>query len=472
VSNEEKENNKKENIMKTTFRFMIIIAFLLSLFGCKCKPVDKKGDDGGGYTKVMPEWAKNATIYEVNIRQHTAEGTFAAFVKDIPRLKAMGIDILWIMPVQEIGVQNRKGSMGSYYSIQDYRKVNHEFGTLEDFKELVKTTHENGMYVILDWVANHTAWDHVWVKSHPDFYTKDSAGNFVPPVADWGDVIDLNYDNKDMRKAMIEDMKYWLTGTDIDGFRCDVAEMVPTDFWDEARKELDKVKPVFMLAEAEKPEHQVAAFDMSYSWWLLSGMNQIAKGEKPVTELDTILKWEAKNFPTGSVKMRFTTNHDENSWNGTEFERYGDGHLCFSVLCYTLPGMPLLYSGQEAGFNKRLRFFDKDTVIWGDIIYQDFYTKMNKLKKDNIALWNGSYGGDFNIIYSSKKSPVFAFTRKKDENEIVAVFNFSDKPASAEIKIKDKDAKYIEFFSGKEFSGKELKNTGLKAWEYMVLIRK
>lgn len=458
--------------MKTQIGLMIIIAFLLSLFGCKngngSKNQDKTNDS---IPKVMPEWAADAVIYEVNIRQHTAEGTFDAFTKDIPRLKEMGIEILWIMPIQEIGVLNRKGSMGSYYSIQDYKKVNHEFGSLQDFKELVKVAHENEMYVILDWVANHTSWDHVWVKSHPDFYTVDSTGKNVPPVADWSDVMDLNYDNKDMRKAMIEDMKYWLTETDIDGFRCDVAEMVPTDFWNEARMELDKVKPVFMLAEAEKPEHHKAAFDMSYSWWLLHGMNQIAKGEKPVTELDTILKWEAKNFPAGSVKMRFTTNHDENSWNGTEFERYGDGHLCFSVLCYTLPGMPLLYTGQDAGFNKRLRFFDKDTVIWGDYIYQDFYTKMNKLKKDNVALWNGSYGGSMEIIHSKKSSSIFAFTRKKDGNEIIAIFNLAEKKASAQIKIKDKNAVYTDYFTDKKYSGDDLKQMNLDSWQYLVLIK-
>ena len=456
---------------KNVITIMIIIAFLLSLFGCAGKKTENKTDEKTKYEKKMPEWAKDAVIYEVNMRQHTAEGTFDAFTKDIPRLKSMGIDILWIMPIQEIGIKNRKGAKGSYYSIQDYRKVNHEFGTLADFKEMIKVAHENGMYVILDWVANHTSWDHIWVEAHPDFYTKDSLGNYIPPVADWSDVMDLNYDSKAMRNAMVEDMKYWITETDIDGFRCDVAEMVPTDFWDSARMELDKVKPVFMLAEAEKPEHHKAAFDMSYSWWLLHGMNQIAKGEKPVTELDTILNWEAKNFPAGSVKMRFTTNHDENSWNGTEFERYGDGHLCFSVLCYTLPGMPLLYSGQEAAFDKRLKFFDKDTVIWGDYKYQDFYTKMNKLKKDNPVLWNGEYGGDFKIIHSSKKSPVFAFTRKKDDNEIVAVFNFSGKTASAEIKLKDKNAEYTNYFDNKSYKSADLKKLSLEPWEYLVLVK-
>jgi len=451
---------------------MIIIAFLISLFGCKNRnATTKKEAVKRTYEKVLPEWAKNVVIYEVNIRQHTEEGTLSAFSRDIPRLKEMGIDILWIMPIQEIGILNRKGSLGSYYSIRDYRKVNPEFGTLEDFKDLVRIAHENGMYVILDWVANHTAWDHVWMTEHPDFYSKDSLGNNIPPVEDWADVVDLNYDNEDMRIAMIEDMKYWITETDIDGFRCDVAEMVPTDFWNEAREELDKTKPVFMLAEAEKPEHHVSAFDMSYSWWLLHGMNQIAKGEKPVTEIDTIMKWEAKNFPEGSIKMRFTTNHDENSWNGTEMERYGEGLLCFSVLCYTLPGMPLLYSGQEAGFNKRLKFFDKDTIVWGDYKYQEFYTKLNKLKKDNIALWNGTFGGELNIIHSKKKSSIFAFTRIKADNEVLAIFNFSDKSAKTELKLKDKNAEYIDYLTNKSFSYSELKKLEMEPWQYLVLIK-
>lgn len=451
---------------------MIIIAFLLSLFGRKSRSENKKNiSDRSTYNKVLPEWAKNAEIYEVNIRQHTASGTLKEFTEDIPRLKEMGIDILWIMPIQEIGVLNRKGSLGSYYSIRDYKKVNPEFGSIEDFKNLVKVAHENGMYVMLDWVANHTAWDHVWMNEHTDFYTKDSLGKNIPPIADWADVVDLNYDSKDMRKEMITAMKFWIIETDIDGFRCDVAEMVPTDFWNEAREELDKTKPVFMLAEAEQAEHHIAAFDMSYSWYLLNVMNQIAKGEKPVTEIDTIMKWEAKNFPEGSIKMRFTTNHDENSWNGTEMERYGDGFLCFSVLCYTLPGMPLLYSGQESGFDKRLRFFDKDTIMWGDYKYQEFYTKMNMLKKNNVALWNGSYGGSMEIIHSKRGSSVFAFTRKKEGNEIVAVFNLAGKTTGAQIKIKDKKAVYKDYFTNNSYTTDDLKKLNLTPWQYLVLIK-
>ncbi|MEJ5266814.1 MAG: alpha-amylase family glycosyl hydrolase [Bacteroidales bacterium] len=457
--------------MKAFYFYLIFITMAASLtYSCKNKT--RVPETKTEYRKIMPEWAKDAVIYEVNIRQHTPDGTFKSFIKDIPRLKEMGIDILWIMPIQEIGELNRKGELGSYYSIKDYRKVNPEYGSFEDFKQLVKTAHENNMYVILDWVANHTAWDHYWTKYKPEFYSKDKNGNFIPPVEDWEDVIDLNYDNHELWDSMIGAMKYWLIEANIDGFRCDVAEMVPTEFWNEARKQLDQIKPVFMLAEAEKPEHHEKAFDMSYSWWLLHGMNQIAKGEKPVTELDTILIWEAENFPPGSVRMRFTTNHDENSWNGTEFERYGDGHLTFSVLCFTLPGMPLLYSGQEAAMNKRLRFFDKDTVDWGDYKYQEFYKNLIKLKKRNQALWNGEYGGTMEILHSYPDSPVFAFKRVKGENEVVVILNLSDKPASLSMNMLDKTNVYYEYFRLDDYDFKSLENLKLNPWDYFILIKK
>lgn len=460
--------------MKNKLNFMLLIAFLLFLFSCQnSNKTDKNntGTETEKYEKVMPDWAKNSVIYEVNIRQHTKSGTFNDFTKDIPRLKELGVDILWIMPIQEIGVENRKGKLGSYYSIKDYTKINPEFGSLDDFKNLVRTAHENNMYVILDWVANHTSWDHVWTQTNPEYYTKDSLGNFIPPVKDWEDVIDLNYDNAELHKAMIKDMIYWINEADIDGFRCDVADQVPTYFWNKARKELDMVKPVFMLAEAETPEHQDSAFDMSYSWWLLHGMNQIASGEKDLTELDTILTWEKKNFLENSVKMRFTTNHDENSWNGTVFERYGKGNLCFSVLCYTLPGMPLIYSGQEAGLDHRLSFFDKDSIDWSNIVYADFYKSMNKLKKDNPVLWNGKYGGDMKIIHCKKKSPIFAFVREKENDKMIVILNLSDTNAETKIKLKNTDDIFVDYFTKNQYSVKDIKNVSLKPWEYMVLIK-
>ena len=248
-----------------------------------------------------PEWSHNVSIYEVNTRQYTPEGTFKAFDAHIDEIKKLGIGLVWFMPINPIGEKNRKGNLGSYYSVKDYKAVNPEFGTLEDFKETVKKVHDAGMYVIIDWVANHTAWDNVWVSEHPEFYTKDSLGNFVPPVADWHDVIDLNYDNKELWKYMIDAMKYWVKECDIDGFRCDVAGMVPIDFWISARTELDKVKKVFMLAEAEGPEFH-EAFDMTYSWNLLHLMNDLAQGKTSVQAIRDYFNKENNTYPAGCIQ--------------------------------------------------------------------------------------------------------------------------------------------------------------------------
>ncbi len=453
-------------------RFTLLLLFLPIVFlSCENNQKSESVKEETEYKKTLPEWAKDAIIYEVNIRQHTPEGTFNAFVKDIPRLKEMGIDILWLMPIHKIGELNRKGGLGSYYSVYDYKSVNPEFGTLEDFKNLVKVAHNHGMYVLLDWVANHTSWDAVWTESNPEFYHTDEDGNFVVPVEDWEDVIHLNFDNEELREHMIDALKFWVIEANIDGYRCDVADMVPTDFWDDARRELDKIKPVFMLAEAETSEHHYHAFDMSYGWWLMHVMNGIAKGEKPVTRIDTVLTWEQNEFPADAIKMRFTTNHDENSWNGTVYERYGEGNLTFSVLCYTLPGMPLIYSGQEAGMDKRLRFFEKDTIDWSDIKYQDFYTKLNKLKKENVALWNGEYGGEIEILHSTKDSPIFAFKRFKNDNIIIVVLNLSAEKASAKIKIED-HIEMTEYFSKNKINTLELNDIILDKWGYRVYVNK
>lgn len=248
---------------------IITIICLVILLAMNCKTdtsreVEKKVPSGPAISNVItPEWVKNAVIYEVNVRQYTPEGTFNAFTEHLPRLKTLGVDILWFMPVNPIGVKNRKGPLGSYYSVKDYTAVNPEFGTMEDFRRLVEQVHEQGMYAIIDWVPNHTAWDHRWTKEHPDWYKQDEKGEFVSPF-DWTDVIQLDYDNEEMRQEMIEEMIFWIRESDIDGYRCDVAHMVPVDFWDEARKELDKVKPVFMLAESDQYFLHKNAFDMTY----------------------------------------------------------------------------------------------------------------------------------------------------------------------------------------------------------------
>jgi cyclomaltodextrinase / maltogenic alpha-amylase / neopullulanase len=414
-----------------------------------------------------PVWSKNANIYEVNVRQYTPEGTFSAFGKHLPELKKLGVDILWLMPINPIGVLNRKGSLGSYYAVKDYKAVNPEFGTLNDLKILVRNIHKQGMKVIIDWVANHTSWDNVWVKDHPDFFTKDAKGNFVPPVADWGDVIDLNYDNKELRASMIDAMEYWVKECDIDGFRCDVAAMVPTDFWIESYSRLSKIKKLFMLAEAsENYIHQ--AFDMSYNWQMKDLMNDIAKGKKKAADLVTFFNTEAKEYKRNDYRMNFTTNHDENSWNGTECERLGDGVKAFTVLCGTVPGMPLIYSGQEAGMNKRLRFFDKDTIEWKASPLRSIFTKLNLLKKKNEALWNGEAGGELKSV-STNNENVFAFTREKKANKVFTVFNFSNQPQLIKFNSDQINGNYLELFSNKKMKiSNNQFEVSLQPWEYLV----
>ncbi len=374
----------------------------------------------------VAQWSKNANIYEVNVRQYSPEGTFNAFVKHLPRLKELGVDIIWIMPIHPIGVKKRKGELGSPYSSKNYKAVNPDLGTLQDFKNLVKKAHDLGMFVLLDWVANHSAFDNVWALEHPDWYTHDSLGQITHPQGtDWTDVADLNYENPNMRAAMIDAMKYWVKETNIDGYRCDVAGFVPNDFWKTAIDEIKTIKDVFMLAEWDDPKmHTEAGFDMSYGWGFHHMTNQIAKGEEMPERIDAFMQ-EEKRYPASAIRMNFTTNHDENSWNGTVKERYGDAADVFAVLAFTLEGMPLLYSGQEANLNKRLSFFGKDTIDWSDLSKQKFFKKLLELKHENPALWNGENGGAYRKIETDDPL-VFAYARTKGEKEVVVILNFSD----------------------------------------------
>lgn len=377
------------------------------------------------------DWSKNATIYEVNIRQFTEEGTFNSFAEHLPRLKEMGVDILWLMPIHPIGELNRKGTLGSYYSVKDFKKVNPEFGTFDDFKSLVYKAHELGMYVIIDWVANHAAWDNNLVETNPEFFTKDSLNNFVPPVPDWSDVIDFDYENKELWEYMIGALKFWVEEYNIDGYRCDVAGMVPTEFWNKARKELDAIKPIFMLAEWESPELHEYAFDMTYAWDLHHLMNDIAKGEKSAADLDDYWKQEKKEYPANAYRMVFTSNHDENSWNGTVFERMGDAAEAMLILACTVEGMPLVYSGQEAGMNKRLDFFEKDLIEWKEHKFYDLYKRLFELKKTNTALWNGNFGGEIKKVKNGNDENIYSFTREKNGDKIFVIINLSSETQTA-----------------------------------------
>ena len=378
------------------------------------------------FTVAHPEWAAHDTIYEVNVRNFTPEGTFRAFEAHLPRLAAMGIGIVWLMPVHPIGAVGRKGSLGSPYAVRDYFAVNPEFGTLEDLLQLVQAAHALGMKVILDWVANHTSRDNALIAEHPDWYQHDAAGQLVPPVADWTDVIALDYRNGEMRRYMTEALAYWIREADIDGYRCDVAGLVPTDFWDEARPALDALKPVFMLAEWDElyPSGGLSweefnsdtrllerAFNMAFGLRLHYLLDRIAEGHAALAEIDTYLAAERDKYPPSVFLMHFTSNHDVNSWDGTEYERLGPLALPFAVLTALLPGMPLLYSGQEAGLNRRLAFFDRDLIEWGNFPLQDFYTRLFQLKRTHPALRNGDPASQFQRLPGPPE--VYAFVRTK-----------------------------------------------------------
>jgi cyclomaltodextrinase len=417
-----------------------------------------------------PGWSYNKTIYEVNVRQYSKEANFKGFEKHLPELKDLGVGILWFMPIQPIGEKNRKGTLGSYYSVKDYKAVNPEFGSLGEFKMLVKEIHRMGMYLILDWVANHTAWDNAWIKEHPDFYTKDSLGNIISPNPDWTDVADLNYDNQALRDTMIEALKFWLQECDIDGYRCDVAGMIPIDFWVDARTELQKIKPVFMLAEWETPE-MCQAFDMTYDWKMYDTMNDIVKGKKNATDLFSCIKNNEENYPPNSFRMEFTTNHDKNSWDGTVFERLGNAAEEFAVYTFMIPGMPLIYTGQEAGLDKRLAFFEKDSVSWKNHSFRKLYKSLVQLKKNNDALFCGERGGELIHVSSSNDSSVLAFTRTKHKSKIFAIFNFSDKAVDCTLQGDSMKGSYRNFFNGKVLTLKNGETFKLEPWRYKIFTK-
>lgn len=413
-----------------------------------------------------PAWSYNATIYEVNMRQYTPEGTFKAFETQLPRLQKLGAKILWIMPINPIGIVERKGKLGSYYSVKDYKAINPEYGNLDDFKQLVKKSHELGFKVIIDWVANHTSRDNNWIAPHPEWYLKDSTGKIATQY-DWTDVAKLDFKSKPMRAAMVEAMEYWLKETDIDGFRCDVAGEVPTDFWNDAYAQLKKTKPdLFMLAEAEKPELQKNAFDMTYAWEFHKLMNEIAQGKKTVADIDKYLLKQDSLFKPGDYRMLFTSNHDENSWNGTEFERLKDAAKTFAAFTFTMPGMPLIYSGQEAGFNKRIRFFERDTIQFPANEYAPLYTHLVTLRKNNSALWSGEKGA--NVVHVKSSVPeVYAFIRQNKTNKVFAIFNLSANEQKVTIEDKGVQGTYNIFPSNKSVKISKAEYT-LKPWEYKI----
>jgi glycosidase len=414
-------------------------------------------------------WAHSTNIYEVNLRQYTAEGTFNAFAKHLPRLKDMGVQTLWFMPVQPIGILNRKGTMGSYYSISDYLTINPEYGTMDDFKILVNHAHDLGFKILIDWVANHAAWDHVWTKTYPEFFSKDEHNNFRPPYPDWADVIHLNYHNQDLWTAMIDAMRFWVNEFDIDGFRCDMAHLVPLDFWMAARKELDNVKKLFWLAETEEVNYH-QAFDTSYTWEFLHKMEAYWKRETSIHGLESVLyKYDAA-FPSSAMRLYFTSNHDENSHSGSEYQRMGDAARGFAVLCATWNGIPLIYSGQELPNYEALRFFEKDPIQWtGEYKLHEFYKTLLNLHSTHPALRAADSNVKTYRVRTSDGENIFAFLRRNKDREVFVVLNLSADNCDVEITDPEVNGEFKNFFSGEVIDFTQTGIIALAAWNFLVM---
>ena len=421
-------------------------------------------------------WAYDATIYELNTRQATPEGTFAAAETLLPELKESGVDIIWIMPIQKIGVLERKGTLGSYYAITDYCEFNPEFGTRADFEHFLAKAHELGLKVILDWVANHTAPDSEWTKNEGWHY-RDSLGNLMVQY-DWTDISKLNYDNQDMRAEMKKAMHWWMDTIGIDGFRCDVAGEVPTDFWNDAMAEIRAKHPdMFTLAEDEDKAQELTetAFDMYYGWTLHHLMNGVAQGSKTVEDLwsyfakaDTTIRHEA-------IRMNFTSNHDENSWNGTEFERMGDATDLFAAFTYVVPGMPMIYTGQMSGNHHRLEFFEKDLIDRVENAPQKaLYKGLNDLRAANRALWSNEKGAPM-VRINANNDKIFACARVKScpkhgDNTVIAIMNMSAEPQSVTLDLTNLEGEYT-CLCGKSMTIQADQTLELAPWKYIILTK-
>ncbi|WP_440998740.1 alpha-amylase family glycosyl hydrolase [Fodinibius sp. SL11] len=458
--------------MKNQFSFSTRILSFLLLFSVSaltlgCDNTNGQKPDANAHIE-HPEWSKSANMYEVNIRQYTEEGTFEAFQEHLPRLKEMGVDILWLMPIHPIGEKKRKGELGSYYSIQDYTAVNPNFGTMQDFKELVKAAHEHDMKLFLDWVPNHTAWDHPWTEEHPEYYMKDSTGA-ITYEADWTDIAQLNYENKELWDKMIEKMKFWIEETNIDGYRVDHAgHDIPLEFWKKAIPEVNKSKDdFFWLAEWNTPDMH-PWFDATYTWEYFHLTTDIAKGEASVDEITEYMAKQDSVYPDHAYRLYFTSNHDENSWNGTDEELFGDNFENFAVMAATIDGMPLIYSGQETALDKRLEFFQRDPIEWEGSEYEDFYRTLFELKDRNEALWNGQYGGDFEAVATESSGQTYAYKRGKGDQEVLVILNFEGNEQEISFPNLDDSTEYIDVFSGENVTI-DTEGVTLEANDYLVL---
>lgn len=455
----------KEHILKIILLFIGVITLVVA-----CRPKRPVVAEPLKTSVVHADWTRNMVLYEINVRQFSEEGTFAGVDRALPRLKDLGVNVLWFMPIYPIGELNHKGELGSYYSIKDYMGVNPEFGTFEEFKAMVAKAHEMGFHVILDWVGNHSAWDNPLAAEFPEWYAKDSLGNFVSPF-DWTDVIQFDYSADSLWDYMAGAMRYWVEEAGIDGYRCDFPGLVPEEFWFRASSELNAIKPVLMLAEDEDHSYLLErAFDMNYAWAHHHLMNAVAGGQRRPSALDTMMQYEMLRYDPESYRLRFMTNHDENSWNGTIDEKMGDAQKAFAAYLFTIPGVPLLYNGQEADLDKRLEFFERDPIVWKETELLPFYTKLVHLRTSHPALRHGSEGGSYEVLKTNRKK-VIAYRRAKGDNKVLTILNMSKKPVKVALKDAVVSGTWTDIFTeaGVEIArGRKMK---MEPWDYMVLVK-
>lgn len=420
----------------------------------------------------VPAWARGSTIYEINVRQYSASGKFAAVTADLPRLKALGVDILWLMPIHPIGELHRKGTLGSYYAAKDYLAVNPEFGTEQDLRDLVNAAHAHGQRVILDWVPNHVSPDNPLTKTNPGFFWRDEKGGLTPPHGtDWTDVVQLDFNAPGLLDYQANVLIHWVKNFGIDGFRCDVAWGLPTPFWNEVVKRVRAVKPdVFFLAEAELPQQQVAAFNLSYGFDLHHAMNQIAQGKRSASAIDEAYAKIRAHFPRGGALMVFTSSHDENSWAGTEFDRMGAGYAPFAVLTFLLDGMPMIYNGQEIGLDRRLEFFERDPIVWPQETHptMTLYRVMTALRRQHPALHTGA---PMRRLDTTDNATFYVVERAAGNQRVVGIFNLTPKDGKADLFDPALTGEWRDAFTGETVKLDALVPLDLKGWRYRVLVK-
>lgn len=420
-----------------------------------------------------PDWSRNAILYQINTRHFTEEGTFKAAQEELPRLKDLGVDILWLMPIHPIGKQNRKGTLGSPYSVQDYYAVNPEFGTEEEFRAFVDAAHAQGFKVILDLVANHTAWDNDLAKEHPDWYEKDWQGDFRPtPWWDWSDIIDLDWSRPGVREHVGEAMEYWVREFDVDGYRADVAGYVPLDFWETARARLESIKPVFLLGEVQQSGFHHAAFDATYAWDWHNTSKNVAQGNGNATSFYGYYAENESLWPREAMRMTYIENHDSNAWEGTMEENYGPALEAMTVLSFTGEGLPLIHNGMEACNAKRLEFFERDPIDWSqgeECAYRDLLAKLIAFRKANPALENGQWGAVMHKVENSVPDQLFAWVRQEDDNKVLALFNMSGASLNATFSDALPHGTYRDFATGERVTIAAGHKVELPAWGYRLL---